>query len=84
MDKHYVVLGHKHSYSSLVVLLEETKICPKRMETWYKMVGRGTDAFAETLASMPTTNQDSVASVMANLSVQSPLQVIFDGQSLSN
>lgn len=29
MDKHYVVLGHKHSYSSLVVLLEETKICPR-------------------------------------------------------
>jgi hypothetical protein len=34
MDKHlYVVLGHKHSYSSLVVLFEETKICPKRMGT---------------------------------------------------
>jgi hypothetical protein len=34
MDKHlYVVLGTKHSYSSLVVLLEETKICPKRMGT---------------------------------------------------
>jgi hypothetical protein len=64
--------------------LKKPRSAQRGWEPWCRMVGRSTDAFAETLASMPTTKQDSVASIMANLSVQSPLQVIYDGQPLSH
>jgi hypothetical protein len=55
----YVVLGHKYSSSFLVVLLGASKIrsAQRGWEPWCGMVRHGPDAFLETLASMPTTNQ---------------------------